>query len=286
MLRNIIFVFALLCVVNCQWSDSSWTDVLEGGGFGGTLYLCFEGNNVHGMYSEYGLVQGNVNGDVITGQWYEGGGEDCVYGNFRWELSNDGNSFSGFWTCIEDDNEEFTWDESRIGGATTVNNLSCAVLANSGTVDGEWGTDTEPFYICVDDDEYESSYDFVEFTGYESGIVLDNERIASGLWIDQSGRGLSLSFVLADGTLGNVWSVDNDGEADTIDFDENTHNYDLYSLNGNASNSECASNRNLDVDSSSSKTSNTSNTSNSESSSNAVKLCFSALLVAFLVFCC
>lgn len=252
-MKVIILVLCLTLSVSvfAQWEPSSWTDSVSSNGFGGTLFLCFDDDDVSGAYSEYGLVQGTRNGNRITGNFYEGGSGNCVTGSFEWTIASNGNTFDGTYTCADDD-EEIQWSETRTGDSNTVSNTLCAVLSTS-TIDGSYritGSDGNTYDICVDDDEYELSY-FLALTGvdgYESGVVYENGVIGGGEYIEDAGAsGISLVFRLRDGNIGNFyWGYDDDGEIDTVnDVNTDLHGYDLFSREGNASSSECSANNNL-----------------------------------------
>eukprot|EP01023_Acetabularia_acetabulum_P017844 TRINITY_DN1897_c0_g1_i9.p1 TRINITY_DN1897_c0_g1~~TRINITY_DN1897_c0_g1_i9.p1 ORF type:complete len:323 (-),score=38.76 TRINITY_DN1897_c0_g1_i9:119-1003(-) len=244
----LVFIFALVCSISCQWTDSVWTDTE----FGGSMYLCIDGDEVHGAYTEYGLVNGHVDGDEIEGFWYEGGGDgDCLYGPFSWTISNNGNSFSGWWSCIEDD-EQFDWSESRTGGSSNTNTRNCAVLAHDNDFAGSYLKVSNSSFsvdLCIDDDEYNGSYEYEtgnNFGGYEYGVVHQGdhgEEIGSGIWVANTGSGISLMFRLSDGSVGNFWwEYDDEGDIDTFTDFHTLHDYDIYQANGNASDSECAKN--------------------------------------------
>ena len=249
----------LLCFVvvsvNGQWSDSSWTDTE----FGGILYLCFDGNTVEGAYSEFGLLQGTLsNSDVITGNFYDAGAGEfsCVTGNFELEISNDGDSFSGFYTC-EDDDESYDWSETRVGGASSVSSTSCAILDSSsssiaGSFTNNYGSYSFDVDVCVDDDEYNVSYNFDGVDGYETGRTFESGRVGSGIYQNEDGSyGASIYFILESGDLGNFfWRGDDNGEIDTFgDYNNSVnHGYDIIEANGDASNSDCAENDYLEID--------------------------------------
>jgi hypothetical protein len=68
----------------------------------GSLDLRIEGSKVVGTY-DYGEVRGTLSGSVITGEWIENRSLAGIFngnGPLRFELSEDGLSFSGTWTRV------------------------------------------------------------------------------------------------------------------------------------------------------------------------------------------
>ena len=245
---SVIFVLAILSV-SAQWTDSSWSDSIESGGFGGVFYVCFEGNRLHGAYSEYGIVQGVRRGPVISGIFYEGGGStmECNVGNFELIINESGDKFEGFYDCGGE--EQFEWAENIIGGPTTTDDYSCAVLKEKGTFAGSYSSgDGYRFDLCLDNGkdqgDYHGSFSFGNGQGgYENGIVYQDNLIGSGIFSESFGNdGISLVFELKDGSLGNFyWFVDDNDIIDTeADYDTSFHNYDILPAIGSASPSECA----------------------------------------------
>lgn len=90
-----------------QW-QGRWTDEAEDGGVGGSLYICESNSNsrAYGAYSEAGVLVGTISGNTFSGNWVEAGvgWQPCAHGTFFISLTNSDNSFSGTYTC--DDDEE------------------------------------------------------------------------------------------------------------------------------------------------------------------------------------
>ena len=60
---------------------------------------------IEGMYSEIGLIQGEVTNQVTAnGDFYQAGvpGQACTTGSFSWSLEDGGRSFRGFYVCADD----------------------------------------------------------------------------------------------------------------------------------------------------------------------------------------
>lgn len=264
---SVLLLCFVLAVSAQSWDSSSWTDSL----FGGTLYLCVDDDDVHGAYSEYGVLHGTRNGDKITGEWYEPqySGATCNNGDFEWELNSNGSAFTGFWTCADDDDER-DWSETFISGPSSSSDVLCARFDHGDDVEGSYTLTTASssfFDICIDDDEYEAAFGSSgsNTDGSESGVVFENGAVVSGEYEVENGvTGVSLVFRLRDGRLGNFfWRYDDNDQINTVtDYNTSAHGYDLYNRNGNASDNDCKGNDN----SSSSRSSNTSNSSSSNSS--------------------
>ena len=276
-----VILFAFICSVTCQWTDSSWTDAE----FGGVMYICFDDDEMHGAYSEYGLVIGSRSGDDIEGIWYEGGGgvESCTSGPFGWTISDNGNGFTGWWSCNDDD-EEFNWSETLLGTGETITDLNCPKVSHVDTFAGSYFDDVSntEFDICIDDEDYRGSYEY-EFSGFELGVTYysDHEEgaVGSGYWVEDDGSdGISLLFRLRSGELGNFWwGYDDNGEIDTRVDVNVSHGYDIYEFTGSASASECIDNSNL-------LNTGANNNNNDDSTSNATIITVTCLFVIVLAF--
>ena len=269
----VLFSLFFLAVTAQSWDDSSWTD----SDYGGTMYVCFDDDDVHAAYSEFGVAHGNRNGNTISGNWYEPGTEDCFSGSFEWTLGSSGNSFTGFWTCADDDDER-DWSETLISGASSTSDVLCAVFDHDEDVTGAYTLSGTTFDICIDDDEYEASFSTSGVDGYETGVVYEDGAVVAGEYEVENGvTGISLVFRLRDGRLGNFyWRYDDNDNIDTVaDYNTSAHGYDLYTRIGGASDSECKANENFnnnnnnddDDDSSSSNSSNDDDDDSSSSSS-------------------
>lgn len=250
-----IFLLCFVLVsVNSQWTDSTWNDSLESGGFGGIFHICIDGVVVNGAYSQYGIIQGTVSngGTVISGSFYEGGAGElsCVTGTYSLTIDSTGNEFSGTYTCVDDD-ETYNWSESRIGGASSVSDEKCAVLGSL-TIGGLFSNgDDYEIAICMDDDEYSSSYSYSNnIDGFEDGVLYLDGKIGSGVYYEENGNlGISLLFTYANGEIGNFyWQTDDDGDIDTVLDYNSLHSYDILERIGSPTNSECLKNDDLNVD--------------------------------------
>lgn len=148
---------------------------------------------------------------------------------------------------------ENDWSGNRIS-SDTPSIASCALLASSGDIEGEWDSQTsnsiDNWDICLSNSEYESSFDNGDLNGYESGVTHKSGLIGSGYYYgdaNSSDRGVSLIFLLSDGTLGNFnWLTAPGDDPDPNDYDGTSHSYIIYNLSTNQpSDSDCSRNDNL-----------------------------------------
>lgn len=237
-----LLVCCLSAFVAAQWTDSSWTD----NEYGGVMYLCFEGQDMSGSYSQYGLVHGERNGNRIEGQWFEVGPGDCDTGNFVWTLANNGRSFTGYWTCAGDD-QAYDWNETILGGRSTVNDVSCAKLRPA-PVGGTWFDGNYKFDMCLlGNREYKGSYITASrVRGYEEGVQHGNGVIVAGQYTQSNGaNGLSLFFHMRDGSLGNFyWIYDDLDQINTREdmFNSDLHGFDILTRSGDTTLVQCEAN--------------------------------------------
>lgn len=126
----------------------------------------------------------------------------------------------------------------------------CAFLDESRDVEGSWDLGGNSLWnVCVDDDEYEGSYDTTS-EGYETGTAFESGAVVSGIYYNSAddSTGYSVAFILADGTLGNFWwrQDDLDEPINILNInDESEHLYDIYQYRSTTTSSACAENRDL-----------------------------------------
>ena len=110
---RLFFLFFVFFVSSCLGQNFAgvWTDFADLGGYGGTLYICQDGDLINGAYSEVGIIFGTVDGNTATGKWVEVGANtrECAYGSFEWSLSQTGEYFTGTYTC-----EDLTRERSNL----------------------------------------------------------------------------------------------------------------------------------------------------------------------------
>lgn len=238
----LVALFAIGAMANHNL-EGEWTDE---SGFGHSLYICLSaGNRFHAAYSEAGIMVGTTDagGNTASGNWYEGGGDtlSCTTGTFEIEYNDGNDRIEGSWQCADDD-EDHDISESRISGNDpTVQ--ECALLASEGSIGGSWNTGFFSWDICVDDDDYVSSYSYPEdysdpeyefrIPGYETGRVY-SDLIGSGFYEETKDQGVSLAFVLQTGQLGNFyWNAQKGEQLNPNDFDDDgLHEYTLLDFTG------------------------------------------------------
>jgi len=227
-----------------RWTDSFWGD--------NDSYCCTRPNNkLYCLYAQIGIVEGTVSGNTVTGKFYEGGSNvtPCPTGTFTWTLNEAGDAFTGSYTCNDEHNENnHNWSESRLSSAVPTA-TECGARTNSRDISGKDDIDTVS--VCNGNGAYQSSFVFAaNFNGYEEGVTFDSGSIGSGFYYYDnngvSGIGVSLYFVLEDGTEGNlfrdtaVYGQPPAGFDLATEPDDGTHGY-LVSpwVPSNPSNSDC-----------------------------------------------
>jgi len=181
------------------FGNSTFTDDIEYGGFGGFIRLCLVEKHVHGVYSEVGLIQGELNGNKINGSFYQAGGNfvTCTSGTFEWTINIDGSGFTGYYVC-SGSTVENEWRGTYVGGANTVNPDTCAVIGQGGNTAGKWTRGVRNWDICLNNDTYYSSYDYLAepFHGYETGQSFLDGRIIAGVFAQETTptTGISISW--------------------------------------------------------------------------------------------
>merc|ERR1712224_617212 len=101
-------------VVNPPNWHGTWT---ANNRYGGHMYACPKGNRLYGVYSDAGFFIGSMEGRRVEGTWYEGGRGDRNdwQGSFRIDISENNQSFDGFYYRVTQDGYELRWHETRLG---------------------------------------------------------------------------------------------------------------------------------------------------------------------------
>eukprot|EP01115_Flamella_aegyptia_P010130 TRINITY_DN44301_c0_g1_i1.p1 TRINITY_DN44301_c0_g1~~TRINITY_DN44301_c0_g1_i1.p1 ORF type:complete len:290 (+),score=93.70 TRINITY_DN44301_c0_g1_i1:223-1092(+) len=151
-MRVLLFALLVIAVVYGQSSTTAdwhgtWT---ANDRYGGVTYLCPVGNRVYGVYSQAGFLEGNFTTPdkrTIEGNYFEGGRDDRNdwQGSFRIVLSEDNQSFDGFWTRVTEDGKERRWHETRLGAPHPSNptNEQCMVPWPGQRITGVYFRDAE-----------------------------------------------------------------------------------------------------------------------------------------------
>eukprot|EP01104_Vermistella_antarctica_P015331 TRINITY_DN5008_c0_g1_i1.p1 TRINITY_DN5008_c0_g1~~TRINITY_DN5008_c0_g1_i1.p1 ORF type:complete len:366 (+),score=60.01 TRINITY_DN5008_c0_g1_i1:34-1131(+) len=214
MLFRLLFLAAATVLVVCGGATAvvptSFVGNYNDPFFDGTLYICVEGNEVHAAYSEIGIVVGTLDGDTVTGTWYQGSYElnektDDLSGPFEWTLSDGG--FTGTYGYASDPDYGGDWSGTLLGDETPTD-LQCAFLQSTDLTGEHHALDSESGLVvnlCTSAEKLRSSYSFTSGdVGYEYGISWMDGAVAGGQWIG-GGSGSSLYFMLRNGTLINFW---------------------------------------------------------------------------------
>jgi hypothetical protein len=207
-----LFVLSVLSIALGQSFDGTYADSEASGGYGGLLHLCVNDDKIEGMYSEFGIVQGEVTGNFASGEWYEPGveGQECTTGKFSLTLSDDARGFRGFYTCSERPSELLDWVEEKVN-FTTPSDRACARLASSGVFEGNYQSVEENASICTDDDGdvWYSSYTRFnsgdEVPGRESGHIVLDFRVVLGTFVEQNLLGTTMRFLKRGGGISTVY---------------------------------------------------------------------------------
>jgi len=104
------------CTFNRNLVLNPWQGSFTDYEFGqGRLFLCQNGREVWGVYSELGFIQGttSANGLTLSGMMYDAGDGKKVAGPFTLTLSSDYNSFVGKWNFQRTPKQSVTWNELR-----------------------------------------------------------------------------------------------------------------------------------------------------------------------------
>ena len=231
------------------FGNATFTDDIEFGGFGGLIHVCIVENHVHGVYSEVGLIQGELHGNKINGSFYQAGGPfvTCTFGSFEWTINVDGSGFTGYYLCAGATIQN-EWRGAYVGGPTTVNPDSCAVIGQGGSTAGKWTRGVRNWDVCVNNDTYYSSYDYLSepFHGYETGEAFLDGRIIAGAFAQETTPtiGVSISWYTYEQRIDTYfWSTGTDYVIDSNDLNNAARhgNTSVFRI-GQASPSECIRN--------------------------------------------
>jgi len=175
----------------------AWTDSLDSGGYGGSLYLCHnsEANTVEGMYSSIGYVRGTVMGSYLVGRWVEPGGvlgsTGVNTGRFSLQLQENGAFFMGVWASDAMPDVWHTWEERRVSVAAPSDD-ECMVAAGPSAMDGLWLTPSgnNVSYCTSQATQVVSGSSVSARTGaasFEVGPCLFDGTVCSGLYFEGAG---------------------------------------------------------------------------------------------------
>lgn len=237
MRSSVIFSAVILCgLFSLTLAQSDWIGVWQDrckddDCYGGRLYTCIQevGNAVYlyGTYSDIGYIVGVVDGDKVTGSWYEAGYEDLNYGGFEWKLLRKDDEvvgFSGNWYNEKDICLRYAWYAPKIEDKP--NNNECGGLLpqlreSGGNIEGRWtytgpinpySIDSDDLYICLDNGDYfhASNDPGANFTSmYFSGSTKESDQIGQASTWSSAGQGIALLVLIDNNQLMiSEWAVD------------------------------------------------------------------------------
>lgn len=180
-------------VVNPPNWHGTWT---ANNRYGGVMYACPKGNRLYGVYSNAGFFIGRLEGRRVEGTWYEGGRGDRNdwQGSFRIDISDDNQSFDGFYYRVTQDGTELRWHESRLGAPWPSNptDYQCLVPGDEPLLGQFYNTPGEgrtPATYSLCKDEYDQIYgSFGSPDGYLEGWSVDGSTGFHGYRYDSNGR--------------------------------------------------------------------------------------------------
>jgi len=172
---------------------------------GSSFYLCQDGTQVQGAYSELGLVRGGAVGAQMTGNFWSAGRGPCVLGTVELDYTDEG--VEGTFVC------------NALPGAqpirvTRVSNFrptdsQCGIISESGaSLEGKWiNNDGLELDACfrvpgdrVDDETFQASLQRVNSDGvvvdwFLNGYWVDSGRIALGTWYQDLSAGAFMLYL-------------------------------------------------------------------------------------------
>eukprot|EP01096_Ripella_sp_DP13-Kostka_P001106 TRINITY_DN1133_c0_g1_i2.p1 TRINITY_DN1133_c0_g1~~TRINITY_DN1133_c0_g1_i2.p1 ORF type:complete len:710 (-),score=354.41 TRINITY_DN1133_c0_g1_i2:123-2144(-) len=128
------------CRINEPLSTTGFAGVWQEDKYGGRLYLCTDGSNIWGVYSEIGTFRGvlSADGSVASGTWAEAGNEYSDSGAFVWTLDTENfQLFTGVYASNTDDDQD-TWSAIRLDVGSSFDNDKCLTPSASGSLIGSW----------------------------------------------------------------------------------------------------------------------------------------------------
>jgi len=223
MLRLTVAFFALLCISTVYGNHGARVLL---GSFEGTysspfglgMYICQNGNQVHGYSDESFIFRGTVDQfDVLTGNYYQAGTGPCATGTFELDLTTWG--VEGFYICSN--GKVNTMSSVRQSGFRP-NAHQCATLWSDDDIDleGRFQTDDRRFLdLCFrdpDDDGGDDDDETVQASFELEGNDDSSDVFASGFWYE-SGKifigtyyrefvgGPIMMFLNNDGDVSYTW---------------------------------------------------------------------------------
>lgn len=191
-------------------------------------------------YTEY--YERFVADPFVSGTFYEGGDGRCTVGEFEFTMADDGMSFTGCFSCNDDDDGcVHAWDGSRVS-RTRPSDSSCGRLKptyEDSVEHGTWSTHNAQVDFCEDDDEFTASSERSNgYQLYEEGNISEEGRVAYGIGYSAVQDDARSLYLLAwDNSLVSLFWFDRPSEEGTDD--DGQHLLTSYSFSSEVSRSSC-----------------------------------------------
>lgn len=199
-------------LANINW-EGVWTDT-EGGG---KFYTCvIDGVNgtkqVSGVYSEYGYVIGDLSEDGLNfiGNFSDSG-NDGLTGTFNLTISDDGFSFSGYYSYADTPETLVAWNEQRLDVTDNYSSYcwleSTSLLFNAS---GSWLVDYYNNYLdlCINGTSVFASYEYGNEStpGYIEGTTQNGDSLQVTLY-EETSTSLGIIRYTSEGLQLSVFNI-------------------------------------------------------------------------------
>jgi hypothetical protein len=195
-------------------NNTLWQGTWTNHAFGGQLFICQQGRQISGVFSQIGWIEGNVNsanGQSASGTFGYGGFNDDNWGTFNWTLSPSGKSFSGIFsynvvTCLASNWSPTGSDElvsSLIPDPTRCQIATEGSQVFSGSLTDSSQNTSFSLSICIDETlNYAGTYtDENGITGAVSGMAIGNGIGLVGSYVSETTFGIEFYRPSFDGGI-------------------------------------------------------------------------------------
>jgi len=197
-MRFLSVSFILLFLISCCFAATSdwqgaWSDNCPNKCVGGILYLCVNGFDIEGTFSDIGHLTGTISrtGLTVTGKWVEAGFTDYTSGGFEWRMDVNTKQFTGEWWYDGFECVRFRWNSLKLNDLKGGESTKCRQLISSAGSTALQGTyrnqDNDFMYVCVDDnsDTVRASYVIDGQQYFTIGnLGLKNRVAMASTWYD------------------------------------------------------------------------------------------------------
>jgi hypothetical protein len=214
-------LLALLAAANNPDWNGSWTEE-SNGRLGGLLYTCVRGNQLFGVFSRAGWLEGTVEGVRSVGHWYMAGDPfddpDRIFGQYDISVLDDNSGFRGEWYFGDFLHKGLHWAEVREPAPAPLypdDNL-CLVPDVTGSVVGVWfgGVPQTDLYICSEANTRGSatrgygSFTNPDFSGSIEGFIPNTNAFQGYYYTEDRAGGLFLRAVPGPFLRGYRWPAE------------------------------------------------------------------------------